>query len=97
MDGLILEIRVLSGWKSRGTWLPSEMAVTGFGIGDRVMSITGGGAYAEYARLDYRMAMPIPDGLDYVHAAAIPEDFVTAHEDRRMETNESIGKIVLTI
>ncbi|WP_220792646.1 hypothetical protein [Gluconacetobacter aggeris] len=47
MDGLILEIRVLSGWKSRGTWLPSEMAITGFGIGDRVMSITGGGAYAE--------------------------------------------------
>lgn len=55
-------------------------AVEGFAIGDRVMGIVGGGAYAEYARIDYRMAMPIPDGLDDVHAAAIPEVFVTAHE-----------------
>jgi len=54
--------------------------VTGFQIGDRVMGITGGGAYADYARIDHRMAMPVPDGLDSVHAAAIPEVFVTAHE-----------------
>ncbi|NID05638.1 NAD(P)H-quinone oxidoreductase [Luteibacter jiangsuensis] len=54
--------------------------VKGFAIGDRIMGITGGGAYAELARLDYRMAMPIPHGLDYTQAAAIPEVFVTAHE-----------------
>ncbi|WP_233838468.1 NAD(P)H-quinone oxidoreductase [Paraburkholderia sp. ZP32-5] len=54
--------------------------VHGFGIGDRIMGITGGGAYAEVARLDYRMALPIPGDLDYVRAAAIPEVFVTAHE-----------------
>jgi len=53
---------------------------SGFSIGDRVMGIVGGGAYAEIARIDYRMAMPIPDGIDFVHAAAIPEAFVTAHE-----------------
>ena len=34
----------------------------------------------EPARIDWRMAMPIPEPLDYVHAAAIPEVFVTAHE-----------------
>ena len=44
------------------------------------MGVVGGGAYAELARIDYRMAMPIPAQLDYVHAAAIPEVFVTAHE-----------------
>lgn len=54
--------------------------VEGYAVGDRVMGIVGGGAYAEVARIDYRMAMPIPDGLDYVHAAAITEVFVTAHE-----------------
>lgn len=54
--------------------------VNGFKPGDRVMGIVGGGAYAEIARIDYRMAMHIPDDLDYVHAAAIPEVFVTAHE-----------------
>lgn len=54
--------------------------VTGFKFGDRVMGIVGGGAYAEVARIDHRMAMPIPAGLDYVQAAAITEVFVTAHE-----------------
>ncbi|WP_449104191.1 NAD(P)H-quinone oxidoreductase [Pseudomonas veronii] len=54
--------------------------VTGFEVGDRVMGVVGGGAYAELARIDYRMAMHIPAQLDYVHAAAIPEVFVTAHE-----------------
>ena len=54
--------------------------VQGYSVGDRVMGIVGGGAYAEVARIDYRMAMPIPEGMDYVHAAAITEVFVTAHE-----------------
>jgi putative PIG3 family NAD(P)H quinone oxidoreductase len=54
--------------------------VQGYSVGDRVMGIVGGGAYAEMARIDYRMAMPIPDSIDYVHAAAITEVFVTAHE-----------------
>nr|WP_236184699.1 zinc-binding dehydrogenase [Pseudomonas juntendi] len=54
--------------------------VSGYQVGDRVMGVVGGGAYAEIVRIDYRMAMPIPADLDYVHAAAIPEVFVTAHE-----------------
>jgi len=54
--------------------------VEGFAIGDRVMGIVGGGAYAEVARIDFRMAMPIPAGVDYIQAAAITEVFVTAHE-----------------
>lgn len=54
--------------------------VEGYAVGDRVMGIVGGGAYAEVARIDYRMAMPIPEGLDYIQAAAITEVFVTAHE-----------------
>jgi putative PIG3 family NAD(P)H quinone oxidoreductase len=54
--------------------------VQGFRPGDRVMGIVGGGGYAELARIDYRMAMRIPEALDYQAAAAIPEVFVTAHE-----------------
>jgi NADPH2:quinone reductase len=54
--------------------------VTGFRVGHRVMGVVGGGAYAEIARIDYRLAMHIPPAFDYVHAAAIPEVFVTAHE-----------------
>jgi NADPH:quinone reductase-like Zn-dependent oxidoreductase len=54
--------------------------VQGFAVGDRVMGIVGGGAYAEIARIDHRMAMSVPDGLDDAQAAAVPEVFVTAHE-----------------
>jgi NADPH:quinone reductase len=54
--------------------------VQGYAVGDRVMGIVGGGAYAEVSRIDYRMAMPIPENLDYIQGAAITEVFVTAHE-----------------
>src|ERR1700754_835128 len=68
--------------------------VRGFSPGDRVMGIVGGGAYAELARIDRRMAMPIPANIDYVQAAAIPEVFVTAHEAAfhlgRLQAGESI-------
>lgn len=48
--------------------------------GARVMGIVGGGAYAEYARVDRGMAVSIPERLDDVSAAAVMESFVTAWE-----------------
>lgn len=54
--------------------------VHGYKPGDRVMGVVGGGGYAEFARLDYLMALPIPCGLTFTEAAAIPEAFITAHE-----------------
>src|SRR5256885_10920792 len=44
-----------------------------FSPGDRVMALVGGGGYAEPARVPAAQAMPIPPGLDFAHAAAIPE------------------------
>ncbi|MEN2397472.1 NAD(P)H-quinone oxidoreductase [Pseudomonas halotolerans] len=68
------------GLEIAGEVIDAGSEVIGFEVGDRVMGVVGGGAYAELARIDYRMAMHIPAQLDYVHAAAIPEVFVTAHE-----------------
>lgn len=68
------------GLEIAGEVIEKGSDVEGFEVGARVMGVVGGGAYAELARIDYRMAMPIPAQLDYVHAAAIPEVFVTAHE-----------------
>ncbi|ADU69844.1 NAD(P)H-quinone oxidoreductase [Pantoea sp. At-9b] len=70
----------LMGLEIAGDVIAVGAEVTGFKVGDRVMGIVGGGAYAEVARIDYRMAMPIPDSLNYVQAAAITEVFVTANE-----------------
>jgi len=54
--------------------------VTGAGrwkAGDRVCALLGGGGYAEYAVCDARHALPIPEGLDFVQAAALPETVFT--------------------
>lgn len=70
----------IMGLEIAGEVIETGPSVQGYKVGDRVMGVVGGGAYAERARIDWRMAMPIPATLDYVHAAAIPEVFVTAHE-----------------
>jgi putative PIG3 family NAD(P)H quinone oxidoreductase len=46
-------------------------------VGDRVCALLGGGGYAEYAVVDARHALPIPDGLDFVEAAGLPETLCT--------------------
>ncbi|WP_322071214.1 NAD(P)H-quinone oxidoreductase [Paraburkholderia bannensis] len=70
----------IMGLEIAGEVLEVGASVEGYRVGDRVMGVVGGGAYAELARIDWRMAMPVPEQLDYVHAAAVPEVFVTAHE-----------------
>lgn len=55
-------------------------AVRDFSVGDRVMSIVGGGAYAEVARADSGLSVHIPGAMSYVEAAAVMESFVTADE-----------------
>jgi NADPH2:quinone reductase len=45
--------------------------------GDRVCALLGGGGYAEYATCDARHALPIPEGLDFVQAAGLPETVFT--------------------
>lgn len=70
----------IMGLEIAGEVIAMGPEVQGFAIGDRVMGIVGGGGYAELARIDYRMAMRVPDGLDDVHAGAVPEVFVTAWE-----------------
>lgn len=49
-------------------------------IGDRVFGIVSGGGQAEYVLTHERMAVPIPPGLDFAAAAAVPEAFITAHD-----------------
>jgi NADPH:quinone reductase len=51
-----------------------------FSVGDRVMAIVGGGAQAELVTVHERIAMPVPDGLDWPEAGGLPEVFTTAHD-----------------
>ena len=46
-------------------------------VGDRVCALLGGGGYAEKAVVDARHVLPIPEGLDFTQAAALPETVFT--------------------
>lgn len=84
----------LMGLEIAGRVIAVGAEVQGFSIGDEVMGIVGGGAYAEVSRIDHRMAMRIPRGLDLVQAGAVAEVFVTAHEAlfhlARLQSGESV-------
>jgi putative PIG3 family NAD(P)H quinone oxidoreductase len=54
--------------------------VTRWKVGDRVMGLVGGGAQAELVTVHQDEALPIPEGLSYAEAAAIPEVFLTAYD-----------------
>jgi putative PIG3 family NAD(P)H quinone oxidoreductase len=62
--------------------------------GTRVYGLAGGGTYAERVVVHERTLAPIPDGLDFVRAAAIPEAFVTAYDamvtQGRLEAGETV-------
>jgi putative PIG3 family NAD(P)H quinone oxidoreductase len=47
--------------------------------GDKVCALLGGGGYAEYATADARHALPVPTGLDFTAAAALPETVFTVY------------------
>jgi putative PIG3 family NAD(P)H quinone oxidoreductase len=49
-------------------------------VGDRVMGLMGGGAQAELATVHQDEVLPIPEGLSFAEAAAIPEVFLTAYD-----------------
>ena len=53
--------------------------VEGWSVGDRVMTLLGGGGYATHAKAAAGTLMAIPDGFSMTEAAAIPEVFLTAY------------------
>ncbi|WP_151722712.1 NAD(P)H-quinone oxidoreductase [Acinetobacter ursingii] len=51
--------------------------VRDFKIGDRVCALTNGGGYAEYCIVPASQTLMIPENLNFVQAAAIPETYYT--------------------
>lgn len=51
--------------------------VTQWAVGDKVCALLGGGGYTEYAVVDARHALPVPEGLSFEQAAALPETAFT--------------------
>jgi len=46
-------------------------------IGEPVCALVTGGGYAEFCAASAALCLPIPDGFDFIQAAALPETFFT--------------------
>ena len=68
----------IPGLEFAGTVKAVGERVTAWKVGDKVMGIVSGGAYAEELALHERQAMAVPAGMSLHDAAAIPEVFITA-------------------
>ena len=65
------------GLEAAGEVVEAGPGATRWTIGDQVTALLPGGGYAEYAVVDERHALPLPRGLEAVHAAALPETVFT--------------------
>ncbi len=70
----------LPGMELAGEVVESRAPVPRFEPGTRVMAIVAGAAQAEYAVVDERQLMPVPDALDWPAAGGFPEVFATAYD-----------------
>lgn len=64
-------------------------------LGERVFGICGGGAQAEFVIIPAAHLAPIPDNLDWVEAAAVPEAFITAYDALFTQAQLQPGETVL--
>ena len=51
--------------------------VTRWSVGDRVCALLAGGGYAQYTAVDQGSVLPIPEHMDMVNAACLPEAMMT--------------------
>lgn len=68
----------IPGLEFAGTVIERGARATLWQVGDRVMGIEAGGGYAERIATHERQLLAVPDGIDLVDAAGIPEVFLTA-------------------
>ena len=68
--------------------------VTRYAVGDRVMSLVGGGGQAQLAVVHERVAMPVPVGIDWPEAGGFPETFITAHDALFTQCGLAMGERV---
>ncbi len=83
------------GLEASGTVAEVGTGVSDWGVGDRAMALLAGGGYAERVVVPAPQLMSIPDGIDTVSAAAIPEVFLTAWMGLRHLAGLSSGETAL--
>jgi NADPH:quinone reductase len=84
----------IPGLEVAGTIDAVGEGVTAWSAGDMVCALVAGGGYAEFCLAPAPQCLPIPRGMDFVTAAAVPETFFTVwtnvFERGRLKAGESI-------
>ena len=83
------------GLEVAGTIAELGPGVSGWSAGDRVMSLVGGGGYAEYALAYADHLIRIPESMSFEEAACVCETYITAYLNVYMIGNLADGDSVL--
>jgi NADPH2:quinone reductase len=67
----------LPGLEVAGTIEAGDLAGSAWQCGDRVCALVAGGGYAEWCVAPRGQCLPVPHGLSFLEAAALPETFFT--------------------
>jgi len=67
----------------------------GWKVGDRVCALLAGGGYAEQVAVPWEQVLPIPQGVDPVEAAGLPEAACTVYSNLYMKAGLRPGMSVL--
>lgn len=84
----------IPGLEVSGVVIAVGESVADFAPGDLVCALTDGGGYADYVAVPASQTLPIPSGLTFTEAAAIPETFFTVWANLfqmgRLQPGESV-------
>jgi len=67
----------IPGLEIAGEIVAAHPDVTDWQVGQSCMALVSGGGYAEYCTAPAPQCLPLPSGMDFIQAAAIPETFFT--------------------
>jgi NADPH2:quinone reductase len=85
----------IPGAEAAGEVIEAGTGVTGFKSGDRVMALTGLGAFAEEAVVDAPRLLRIPDTMDFAAAAGFPVAYGTSHGALEWRARLQAGECLL--
>ncbi|YAL83031.1 NAD(P)H-quinone oxidoreductase [Dermacoccaceae bacterium W4C1] len=85
----------LPGLEVSGTIAELGEDVHGWQVGDRVCALLAGGGYAEQVVVPVGQLLPVPDGIDLIDAAALPEVACTVWSNLVMRAGLRSGETLL--
>jgi NADPH2:quinone reductase len=85
----------IPGLEAAGEVVALGPGASRFQVGDRVMAVLGGAGQAERVVVHERAAMPVPDGVAWALAGAVPENVTTAHDALFTQAGLALGQRLL--